>query len=391
MDKKPKAVRLIDYFKNIEDPRIERNKRHLLWDILVLTVCAVICGCETWEDIEIYGNEKKRWLKKFLKLPNGIPSHDTIRRVFIRLDPQQLQECFQQWVQGIRADRQAEIVAIDGKTVRRSHDQAAGRGPLHLISAWAHENRLVLGQLKTDEDSNEITAIPKLLGLLELKGCIVTVDAIGCQQQIANTIQDRGAEYVFTVKANQQTLQQEIRWFFQEIELEKDLKEGLIHYHKTVDKDHGRLEVREYLISDEVDWLKAWIKDWKGVRSIGVVNARRIIGEQESQETRYYLSSLPADVELFAKAVRAHWGVENSVHWVMDMVFREDESRMRKGNSPMNYAILRRIALNLVRRDANSKFSLKARRKACGWSNDYLERLLFAPDQEVTKDRASAI
>lgn len=391
MDKKPKPVRLVDYFKNIEDPRIERNKRHLLWDILVLTVCAVICGCETWEDIEIYGNEKKRWLKKFLKLPNGIPSHDTIRRVFIRLDPQQLQECFLGWVQAIREERQVEIVAIDGKTVRRSHDQAAGRGPLHLISAWAHENRLVLGQLKTDEGSNEITAIPKLLGLLELKGCIVTLDAIGCQQEIANAIQDRGAEYVFAVKANQQTLQQEIRWFFQEMELEKDIEEGLIQYHKTVDKDHGRLEVREYLISDEVDWLKEWIKGWKGVRSIGMVSARRIIGEQETQEVRLYLSSLPADAQLFAKAVRAHWGVENSVHWVMDMVFREDESRMRKGNSPMNYAILRRIALNLVRRDTTSKFSLKARRKACGWSNDYLERLLFAPDQEVARPRDSAI
>jgi predicted transposase YbfD/YdcC len=372
------SARIIEHFRDIEDPRIERNKRHLILDIIIVTICAVVCGCETWEDIEMYGKEKQQWLSKFLKLPNGIPSHDTIRRLFIRLNPEKLQECFLSWVQSIRDMSQGEIIAIDGKTVRRSHDRYSGKGPLHMINAWAHNNRLVLGQMKTDEHSNEITAIPELLRLLQVKGCIVTLDAIGCQKEIANQIIEREADYVLAVKANQQSLHEEIKWFFDEIDVAKDQAEGLIDYHKNVDKDHGRIEIREYMCSSEIDWLKQFMKNWKGVRSIAMVQAKRIIGDTESEEQRYYLSSLPADAELLGKAIRSHWGIENSVHWVMDMVFREDESRMRKGHSPENFAILRRIALNLVKRDTTSKFSLKARRKAAGWNNDYLERLLFA-------------
>lgn len=375
------SARIIDHFRDIEDPRIERNKRHLIFDIIVVTICAVVCGCETWEDIEMYGKEKQQWLSKFLKLPNGIPSHDTIRRLFIRLNPEKLQDCFLSWVQSIRDISQGEIIAIDGKTVRRSHDRYVGKGPLHMISAWAHKNRLVLGQMKTDEHSNEITAIPELLQLLQVKGCIVTLDAIGCQKEIANQIIEREADYVLAVKANQQTLHEEIKWFFDEIDVAKDQAEGLIDYHKSVDKDHGRIEIRQYMCSSEIDWLKQFMKNWKGVRSIAMVQAKRIIGDTESVEQRYYLSSLPADAELLGTAIRSHWGIENSVHWVMDMVFREDESRMRKGHSPENFAILRRVALNLVKRDTTSKFSLKARRKAAGWNNDYLERLLFAPDK----------
>ena len=372
---------IIDHFKNIEDPRIERNKKHLVWDIISLTICAVVCGCETWEEIELYGKEKEGWLKTILELPHGIPSHDTIRRLFIRLNPEQLQECFLSWVEAVRKSTEGEIVAIDGKTARRTHDRLKDKAPLHMVSAWSHENRLILGQVKTDEDSNEITAIPRLLKLLELKGSIVTIDAIGTQKEIAEAIVEKEANYVLAVKANRPTLHEELQWFFDDIDLEADLEAKLVDYDRDVEKDHGRIEIRECVCSKEIDWLKPYLEGWLGVKSIAMVKATRIIGEQESQESRYYLSSLEPHATLLSKAVRAHWGVENSVHWVLDAVFREDESRMRTGNSPENYAILRRMALNLVRRDVSSKRSLKGRRKICGWNNEYLENLLFAPDE----------
>lgn len=371
---------ITDHFRNIEDPRIERNKKHFVWDIISLTICAVVCGCETWEEIELYGKEKESWLKTILELPNGIPSHDTIRRLFIRLNPEQMQECFLSWVEAVRESSEGDIVAIDGKTARRTHDRLNEKSPLHMVSAWSHENRLILGQVKTDEKSNEITAIPRLLKLLELSGSIVTIDAIGTQKDIAEAIVEKKADYVLAVKANRPTLYEEMKWFFDDIDLETDHEEGLVDFHRDVDKDHGRIEIRECVCSEEIDWLKPYLKDWPKVRSIAMVKATRIIGDQESQERRYYVSSLAPHAELLSKAVRAHWGVENSVHWVLDMVFREDESRMRTGNSPENFGILRRIALNLVRRDINSKKSLKGRRKICGWNNQYLEDLLFAPD-----------
>jgi len=374
------SMNIIDHFRDIEDPRIDRHKRHTIWDIIVLTICAVVCGCETWEDIEIYGKEKHQWLSGFLSLPNGIPSHDTIRRLFIRLDPEHLQKCFLSWVEAIRHQTDWEVVSIDGKSARRSHDHYHGKSALHMVSAWASENRMVLGQVKTDDHSNEITAIPELLKLLELNGCIVTIDAIGCQKGIAKQICEKKADYVLAVKANRPEMFSEIKYCFDELNEGEEDQEQWFDYHKTFDKEHGRLETREYFVSDEIDWLKPLLKDWKDVRTIGMVRARRAVGDQESIDCRYYISSLPANAELFGKAVRAHWGVENSLHWVLDMVFREDESRMRKGNSPENFAILRRIALNLVKRDTSSKFSLKARRKAAGWNNAYLEQLLFSPD-----------
>ena len=372
---------IIEHFRNIEDPRIERNKKHLVWDIISLTICAVVCGCETWEEIELYGKEKESWLKTIFELPNGIPSHDTIRRLFIRLNPEQLQHCFLSWVEAVRKSSEGEIVAIDGKTARRSHDRLLDKGPLHMVSAWAHENRLILGQVKTDEKSNEITAIPKLLKLLELNGSIVTIDAIGTQKTIAEAIVEKQADYVLAVKGNRPNLHEEVKWFFDDIDLDSDEKDGLVYSHRSVDKDHGRIEIRECVCSEEIEWLKPYVEGWPKVRTIAMVKATRIIGKKETDECRYYVSSLAPNAELISKAVRAHWGVENSVHWVLDMVFREDESRMRMGNSPENFAILRRMALNLVRRDASSKRSLKGRRKICGWNNQYLENLLFAPDE----------
>lgn len=379
--KKSQSMNITEHFQDIEDPRIDRHKRHLLLDIIVLTICAVVCHCETWEEIETYGKEKEHWLKKFLSLPNGIPSHDTIRRLFIRLNPEHLQQSFISWVNAIRIQTPGEIVAIDGKTARRSHDHYSGKSAIHMVSAWASENRMILGQVKTDEKSNEITAIPELLTLLELKGCIVTIDAIGCQTEIANQIREKKADYVLAVKGNRPNLHNELKFCFDEIKMGTEKQEEWIDYHKDFNKEHGRFETRECLATEEIDWLRPLIKDFKNVQSIAMVRSRRSIGEKESVESRYYISSLPANAELLNTAVRAHWGVENSVHWVLDMVFREDESRMRKGHSPENFAILRRLAMNLVRRDKSSKSSLKARRKAAGWSDSYLERLLFAPDE----------
>jgi predicted transposase YbfD/YdcC len=379
--KKSASMNIMEHFREIEDPRIERNKRHTIWDIIVLTICAVVCGCETWEDISMYGEEKQQWLSKFLALPNGIPSHDTIRRLFIRLNPEQLQQCFLSWVDAIRRHSGAEVVSIDGKTARRTHDHGAGKSALHMVSAWASENRMVMGQVKTDEHSNEITAIPQLLQLLELKGCIVTIDAIGCQREIANEIRKKKAEYLLAVKGNRAELFEAIKECFAEVKPGSEQQEReWLDYHRTFDKEHGRMETREYLTTDEIDWLKPLLRGWEGVRSIGMVRARRVIGDQQTTECRYYISSLASNAQAFGMAVRCHWGVENSLHWVLDTVFREDESRMRKGNSPENFAILRRIALNIVRRDVASKFSLKARRKAAGWNDSYLEQLLFAPD-----------
>lgn len=378
---KIESSNITEYFRSIEDPRIERNKKHLVWDIISLTICAVVCGCETWEEIELYGKEKHDWLSTILQLPNGIPSHDTIRRLFIRLNPEHLQHCFLNWVEAVRESSEGEIVAIDGKSARRTHDRLLDKGPLHMVSAWAHENRLILGQVKTDEKSNEITAIPKLLKLLELNGSIVTIDAIGTQKDIAEAIVEKQADYVLAVKANRPNLHEEVKWFFDDIDLDSDEIDGLVYSHRSVDKDHGRIEIRECVCSEEIEWLKPYVEGWPKVRTIAMVKATRIIGEKETDECRYYVSSLSPNAELISKAVRAHWGVENSVHWVLDMVFREDESRMRMGNSPENFAILRRMALNLVRRDASSKRSLKGRRKICGWNNQYLENLLFAPDE----------
>ena len=236
---------IIEHFRDIEDPRIERNKKHQIWDIICLTICAVVCGCETWEEIELYGKEKKQWLSGILDLPNGIPSHDTIRRLFIRLDPEQLQKCLLSWVEAVRKGSEGEIVAIDGKTARRSHDRLKGKGPLHMVSAWASQNRMILGQVKSEEHSNEITAIPELLKLLELKGSIVTIDAMGTQKEIAEAIVARKAEYVLCVKANRPTLHEELQWFFDDIDPESDQQEGLVDYHRSVDKDHGGIEIRE--------------------------------------------------------------------------------------------------------------------------------------------------
>ncbi len=380
--KKPTAS-IVDHFEELADPRIERNKKHALIDIIILTICAVITGSETWEEIEDYGHYKEEWLKSFLPLQNGIPSHDTIRRLFIRLNPEELQRCFMSWIEAVREVIAGDVIAVDGKTLRRSGEQVSGKSPIHMVSAWAAGSGLLLGQKKTAEKSNEITAIPALLELLKIKGCIVTIDAIGCQGEIAASIQNKKADYVLALKGNQKNLHEDVKYFFHELE-EKDLAEEWLDSHKTVDKDHGRIEIREYYQSDEIAWLPE-LKNFAGVKTIGIVKATRIIGKRQSTECRYYISSLPMDAQRFAHAVRSHWSVENTLHWTLDMTFREDYSRMREGYSAENFAMIRRLALSLMKRDKNSKKSLKRRRRICHLDDSYLVHLLFSSDEAIDR------
>jgi predicted transposase YbfD/YdcC len=349
----------------------------LLIDIIVIAICAVISGADGWVSIEEYGRAKLEWLGTLLELPNGIPSHDTFGRVFAALDPKAFQRCYLTWVRAVAQVTNGQVVAIDGKTVRRSHDRRLGKDAIRMVSAWASENRLVLGQVKVDDKSNEITAIPELLRVLEVRGCIVTIDAIGCQKGIAKTITEQGGDYVLAVKKNQGRLYEEVRQLFdygQSIEY-KDTKHD---YHQTVDKGHGRIEIRRCWTIDDPDYL-LYLRDrekWQGIRSIAMVVGERRIGDKVSIESRYYISSLECNAEMILRAVRDHWGIENSLHWVLDIAFREDESRIRTGNGAQSFAILRRIALSLLKQERTAKCGLRTRRLKAAWDNDYLLKVL---------------
>jgi predicted transposase YbfD/YdcC len=365
---------LISYFSIIKDPRIGNHTRHKLIDIIVIAVLGTICGADTWIEMEKYGKAKEKWLSTFLELPNGIPSHDTFGRVFSLLCPSVFEQCFMAWVQDIRRLIHGEVIAIDGKTVRRSHDRTHGLKPIHLVSAWASENGLVLGQQRTEEKSNEITAIPQLLELLIVKGGIVTIDAMGCQKEIAKKILDESADYVLAVKGNQKTLHEDIQLFFDDAR--KSNFEGVDHsFYKTVEKSGGRIETRRYWTTPSIDWLDSK-EDWAGLTQIGMVESERHQGDRVSIEQRYYITSLSGSVEEFAQAVRAHWTIENSLHWVLDVAFREDDQRMRVGYSAQNAAILRRLALNLLKQEKSSKCGIKAKRLKAGWDSSYLEKVL---------------
>ena len=374
------AFSIGEHFSGLEDPRVDRTKRHQLLDIVIIAICGVICGADNWVDIEEFGKAKLRWLKGFLELPNGIPSHDTFGRVFGRLDPEQFQRCFLSWVQALYEITQGQVVALDGKTLRRSHDRRLGRAAIRMVSAWASANRLVLGQVKVEDESNEITALPELLTLLTLKGCIVTIDAIGCQAEIAQLIVEQEADYVLAVKGNQATLHQEIQDLFvyaQEI----GFRDVAYDFHQTVNGGHGRIEVRRHWTISEPDFLEYLNPKgvWAGLQSIGMVEAERRIGDEMSQETRYYISTLPGDAVQFGQAVRSHWGIENCMHWVLDVAFLEDDSRIRKENGPQNFAVLRHIALNLLKQENTAKRGIKGKRLKAAWSDDYLFKVLTGP------------
>jgi predicted transposase YbfD/YdcC len=372
---------LIEHFASLEDPRVDRTKLHPLLSIVAIAICAVIAGSQSWNDIEEFGEAAEGFFADFLELPGGIPSHDTFNRVFAALDPAQFRECFGAWMRSVAGVLPTQVVALDGKTVRRSHDRGAGRGAIHMVSAWASENRVVLAQVKVGEKSNEITALPELLRSLAISGCIVTIDAMGCQRNIAEQIVEQGADYVLALKGNQGTLQEDVEDSFEEAE--KGGFAGAGHA-ETVNKGHGRIERRDaWVISDGevIDWINSH-HNWPGLAAIGMVRSERRIGEKIEAESRYYILSKALPATQFAHTVRSHWGIENSVHWVLDTAFREDESRVRAGYAAENLATLRHMALNLLKKYPSKKgSSIRTRRLRAGWDTNYLRRLLSDEDQ----------
>lgn len=367
-----------DHFASLSDPRSFHapNQRHELIDMLVIAVCAVICGAEGWEDIEEYGHAQAAWFTEVLSLPHGIPSHDTFRRVLSRLDPDELTQCFISWTAALSDLSGGDIVSIDGKTLRRSFDRASSKAAIHMVRAWASTNRLVLGQVKVEKKSNEIKAIPKLLKMLDLTGSTVTIDAMGCQKEIAKVITEQGADYVLALKKNHSHLYEDVTLFLDDARA-NEFAEIAPDYHETVDGDHGRIETRKYWITSDIDWLGAKAS-WANLQSLGLVESRREIGEKVEVERRYYLVSLPADGVRFSDAVRQHWGIENELHWGLDVSFNEDACRIRKDQGAQTFSVLRHIALNLLKREMRHKRGIKAKRKRAGWDRDYLLQVLTA-------------
>ena len=354
-------------FAELEDPRTGNAERHDLLEILVIALCTVLCGGQTAVDMADLGEAKEGFLRRFLKLEHGIPSHDTFSRVFRFLDPEQFRSCFITFM-ACFAEAAQGVIAIDGKTLRHSCDRSAHTSPLHMVSAWGCEQRLVLGQLATDAKSNEITAVPKLLELLMLKGTIVTVDAMNCQRDIAQRIIDKGGDYVFALKGNQGTLHDDVGRFLD------DPDTAGVEHHTTVDGDHGRIETRTAIVSTDIAWLQD-IHHWPGLDSIGKVIRTREVNGKVTTEAAHYLLSTPLSAERFGEVARAHWGIENSLHWVLDVVMNEDYARNRKDNGPKNLAVLRHMALNIVRKE-KSKGSMRLKFKRAGWNDDFLATLL---------------
>ena len=362
-------------FDHLSEPR-RSNKRHKLFDIIAIALCATICNCEGWEDFEEFGEAKQEWLSQFLELPHGIPSNDTFARVFAMLNPAEFQQSFINWVTALQELTGGKLVAIDGKTSRHTFDRQAAVKPLHMVSAWAVNNRVVLGQIKSDDKSNEITAIPKLLKLLDIEGAIVTIDAMGCQKKIAEQIIEQQADYVLALKGNQGNMYEDISQFM------TDARSGLLpdvhldHYN-SVDGDHGRLEVRDYWCCRDLIWLEERLK-WKNLSSLIMVERQREIRGVTTREVSFYITSLKVDIAIMANAVRGHWGIENSLHWTLDMTFHEDDSCIRKDNAPENMAVVRHMALNLLQKEKSKKRSIRKKRLRAGFDNDFLQSIINA-------------
>jgi predicted transposase YbfD/YdcC len=367
---------LVTHFKTVPDPRVKRTRRHDLAAILVITLCAVICGADDWVAIARFGRAKRKWFEQFLALPHGIPSHDTFGRVFAALDPEAFRRAFLAWVRSVADLLPGDVIAIDGKTLRRTFDTAADKAALHLVSAWATAQGLCLGQVATDAKSNEITAIPRLLQVLALRDHVVTIDAMGCQRAIAQTIQDGGGDYVLSLKGNQTLLHADIQAFFTDAHAHgfRDLAHTTA---ETIDGDHGRVEVRRAWATDQLDWLADRAR-WPGLQSVVRVDAERTIGTRTTSESRYFISSLPAHARPLARIIRAHWAIENSLHWVLDVAMQQDQTRIRTGHAPENLAIVQQLALNLLKQERTEKLGIKNKRLAAGWDHDYLLRVIMA-------------
>jgi predicted transposase YbfD/YdcC len=368
-----------EHFSRLTDPRVERCKVHPLVEIVTIALCGVLCGADDWVAIEAFGQEKEAWLRTFLALPGGIPSHDTFGRVFARLDPDEFRQCFLAWVRAAVGGVGAQVVAVDGKTLRGSHDRAAGKEALHLVSAWATTSGLVLGQVATDAKSNEITAIPHLLRLLALEGATVTIDAMGCQTAIATQVVEQGADYVLALKENQPTTLDRVRRSFADVPAAgAGLPLADVAPVVTHDRAHGRAETRRCLAIGDPQYL-AYVdpeRRWPNLRSVVRIESTRRVGDDVTTEDRYYLASLPADAAHLADIIRSHWGIENRLHWVLDVVFREDLSRVRDGHAPENLAILRHFALNLLRQDRSVRGGVATKRLRAALNDTYLRSLL---------------
>ena len=362
---------IIQHFSGIEDPRIARHKKHRLSDIFFIAICATICGADNWVAIETFGKAKKDWFTQLLNLEHGIPSHDTFGNVFAAIDTQKFSEAFSRWVADLAQLTQGQVIAIDGKCLRGSIDRASGKAAIYMVSAWAHQNQLVLGQQKVDDKSNEITAIPKLLLQLDIAGAVITMDAMGCQTKIAAQIIQQGADYVLSLKGNQGELHDDVKTFFNS-SLAPTI--GNISY----DGEHGRIETRTIRATADIQWLQERHSQWVGLNSIIAVTAKRELKNKTEEETRYFISSLDArDPKKLGHIVRAHWGVENNLHWVLDQAFDEDSHRARAGHSAANMAVMRHIALNLIKTEKTAKVGVKTKRLKAGWDNDYLLKILL--------------
>jgi len=363
---------LISLFGEISDPRIDRKKLHRLGDILVISILAVICGAESWIDIEDFGSARYEWLKEFLELPNGIPSHDTFNRVFSLIDSNEFEKRFAEWVRVVSGKLNGQI-AIDGKMIKGSGNRRKGEEPLWIVSAWATDLNLVLAETQVAKKSNEITAIPKILEMLSLNGCIVSIDAMGCQKEIAQDIKERSGEYVLALKGNQGRLHAEVVNFFDQAEMVNF--ECLKHdCHTSYEKNRGREETRILYVTEEIDWLP-YREQWQGLRSIVCMISKRTVAGRKSTERRYYISSLPADSQQHAKAIRNHWSIENKQHWVLDVGFNEDRCRIRDRTAGKNLATLRRMALNLLKQEP-TKAGIRRKRLRAGWDDKFLRSVV---------------
>jgi len=373
----PASASIVEHFSSIPDPRIDRRKRHKLSDIFFITLCASICSANDWVAVELFGKAKEEWFTELLGLENGIPSHDTFGNVFAAIDTQLFSECFSRWVAALTELSEENIIAIDGKCLRRSMDKASNKAAIYMVSAWATENQLVLGQQKVDEKSNEITAIPKLLLQLDIAGSVITMDAMGCQTAVATQIIDQKADYMLSLKGNQGNLHKDVKLVF-----ESENTCPAVGY-ESYDVGHGRIETRTVRASSDIEWLKEQNPKWAGLKSIIAVTAKRECNDKITEETRYFISSLDAaNHKYLGHVVRAHWGIENNLHWVLDYAFDEDSQRTRMGNSSANMSIIRHISLNLLKSESTLKVGIKNKRLKAGWDNEYLLKVLFSMNKK---------